>query len=71
MDNFPTRLRQLRLARGLTQGKLAARASLYTSDINRYENGKHMPSSRTLARLAWALDVSVETLVRDQEDERR
>ena len=65
MTTFAERLRALRLERGLTQGRLAARASMYTTAVSAYERGDHVPRGAVLARLAAALDVDVRELVGD------
>ena len=54
-----TRLRELREARGMTQGQLADKAGLHRVALNRLENGKTKPTLRTTARLAAALDVPI------------
>jgi transcriptional regulator with XRE-family HTH domain len=62
---FGRRLRELRLARQLTQEALAEAAgitSTYTSDI---ELGKRAPSLTIVLRLAQALDVDVADLLSD------
>lgn len=65
---FGERLRALRIERGLTIGKLAARASMYTAQVHAYENGKRVPRSKVLAMLAQALDVSREALAGDENE---
>jgi transcriptional regulator with XRE-family HTH domain len=62
---FGRRLRELRLARSLTQEQLAETAgitSTYTSDL---ERGEKVPSLTIVLRLARALDVSVSDLLQD------
>lgn len=51
------RLRQLRLAAGLTQAELARRTGIHRPNIARVEAGRHTPSLETLARLASAIGV--------------
>jgi ribosome-binding protein aMBF1 (putative translation factor) len=46
-----------RAALGLTQAELAARMGTTASVISRIESGQHATSSRTLKRLAEALDA--------------
>jgi putative transcriptional regulator len=65
--NYPTvtifqgdKLRQARAAAGLTQKELADLAGLQRETVNHAENGKHLPGSETLARIAKALDVPME-----------
>lgn len=51
------RLRELRLAAGLTQAELARRTGIHRPNIARVEAGRHTPSLETLARLAGAIGV--------------
>lgn len=57
-------LRRLRTARKLSQGTLADRANLSRVGYRNIETGAAEPKPETLARLARALDVSLEDLVR-------
>jgi DNA-binding XRE family transcriptional regulator len=59
------RLRELRLAAGLTQAELARRTGIHRPNIARVEAGRHTPSLETLARLASAIGVPT-TLVLTQ-----
>lgn len=52
------RLRELRLAAGLTQAELARRTGIHRPNIARVEAGRHTPSLETLSRLAGAIGVS-------------
>lgn len=58
------RIRELRLAAGLTQAELARRTGIHRPNIARVEAGRHTPSLETLARLASAIGVPT-TLVLD------
>lgn len=51
------RLRELRLAAGLTQAELARRTGIHRPNIARVEAGRHTPSLETLARIATAIGV--------------
>jgi len=53
------RLRALRMAAGLTQVELGARADMHKSDISRLERGERAPSLETMAALSEALDLSL------------
>lgn len=62
---FGRRLRELRIARHLTQEALAEAAGItatYTSDL---ERGKRAPSLTIILKLARALDVEVADLLMD------
>ncbi len=58
---MPRRLRQLRLAAGLTLDALALASGSSKSAIVQIEAGKRAPSFELACRLADALGVSVET----------
>ena len=51
------RLRELRLAAGLTQAELARRTGIHRPNIARVEAGRHTPSLETLSRMATAIGV--------------
>ncbi|MEQ8453726.1 MAG: helix-turn-helix transcriptional regulator [Sandaracinaceae bacterium] len=51
------RIRELRLAAGLTQAELARRTGIHRPNIARVEAGRHTPSLETIARLANAIGV--------------
>ncbi|MCS6798519.1 MAG: helix-turn-helix domain-containing protein [Myxococcota bacterium] len=52
------RIRALRLAAGLTQKELAARAGMKRPNLVRVESGRHTPSLDTILRLAAAIGVA-------------
>jgi len=54
----PARLRELRVAAGLTQRQLAARAGVVPGRIGDWERGRFRPEPPSLTRLAGALDVA-------------
>jgi transcriptional regulator with XRE-family HTH domain len=55
----PTRLRELRQARGLSVRGLAKEAEVSTETVYSVEHGRRQPSVRTLSKIAWALGVEV------------
>lgn len=57
-----TRLREARLARGLTQAELAERAGVSRKTINTVENSVFVPSTLLALVLARVLETSVEAL---------
>jgi transcriptional regulator with XRE-family HTH domain len=61
---FGARLRELRLARGLTQAQLAERARSNKPFISNLERGRTTPTLGMLIRLAQALDCRVTDLVK-------
>lgn len=64
--HFGTRLREARLAAGLSQSELEELSGIPKARLSRYENGHVEPSIQTLARLARALNVSEASLLGDQ-----
>jgi transcriptional regulator with XRE-family HTH domain len=58
----PTRLRELRQARGLSIRGLAKEAGVSTETIYSVEHGRRQPSVRTLGKIARALGVEVKDL---------
>jgi len=61
------RLRELRVARALSQEDLAARAGVAASTIVNLEQGKRGAQYVTLRKLAGALGIDPEELVRKEE----
>lgn len=57
-------VQKLRLERGLSQEELAHRAAMHQTYLSGVEGGKRNPSLLVLARLAHALGVDLEVLVR-------
>lgn len=60
------RIRELRLARGLTMEALAKEVGVNRSAVAHWEAGKNSPRERLLKRLAAALGVTVGDLYSEQ-----
>lgn len=60
---FGQRLRELRLARGMSQAELARQAEVTTNYVSRLEGGGAAPGIDLAARLAMALGVPVADLL--------
>ena len=60
-------IREARIRQGLTQEQLASRADMDVKTVRKAEQGKRLDAG-TLARLALALGVNVQSLVRRAED---
>jgi transcriptional regulator with XRE-family HTH domain len=58
----PNRLKALREAKGLSQEQLRKQAGLSQSVITKSENGKNLPGSKALDKLARALDCTIDYL---------
>ena len=63
-NNSP--LARLRLEKGLTQQQLAQKIGCMGKDISRWEHKVCKPGASYLAKLAVALDCSIETLLQDE-----
>lgn len=61
---FGARLREMRIARSLTQPDLAGRVGTSASNISDLERGIKVPTLTTIARLAHALSCNVTELVK-------
>ena len=60
------RIRRIRIAKGITQEKLAEYASISTVYMSHIETESAKPSLSVLVRIAEALDVRVDSLLYDQ-----
>jgi transcriptional regulator with XRE-family HTH domain len=60
---FGARLREMRIARGLTQPEVASRVGTSASNISDLERGIKVPTLTTVARLADALECTASELV--------
>ena len=58
-EDIGRRLREARLAAGLSQSMLERKSGVPKSMLSRYENDHLLPSMRTLRRLATAIGVPV------------
>ena len=54
---------QLRLSQGMTQAQLATKVGCYTTDISRWESGKHKPGIQYIIKLADALGCTIDKIV--------
>lgn len=62
-----TRLKVVRMTKGLRQADLAKQAGVSTALITQIENGRAVPSIRTLQAFARVLNVSLSDLAVDYE----
>jgi transcriptional regulator with XRE-family HTH domain len=60
---FAARLREVRLARGMTQAELARQADVTVSHLSRLESGAAAPGIDLVARLAQSLGTTVADLL--------
>ncbi|PJA02089.1 XRE family transcriptional regulator [bacterium (Candidatus Gribaldobacteria) CG_4_10_14_0_2_um_filter_36_18] len=65
MSNIANNLRKLRKAKGLSQERLARLANVANNTIVKIEAGKNKnPTLNTLKKIAKALEVSVDDLIK-------
>ncbi|SFL04675.1 helix-turn-helix domain-containing protein [Streptomyces pini] len=64
----PDALRRIRLERGLSQNKLAAKVGRPATDISRIERGRGGLSVPALATLARALDAPMDAFIKAADD---
>ena len=68
MENIGPKLKNLRVAKGLTQEELADRSELTKGFISQMENGKTLPSIPTLVDLLQCLGTDLKHFFGDDED---
>ena len=61
--NLGQRIANIRRAKGISQLRLAEMADISKEHLSNLERGNKLPSAKTLAQIASALDVSLDTLV--------
>jgi transcriptional regulator with XRE-family HTH domain len=69
VNDFASRLKQLRKQRELSQVQLAEAVGVHTNHIGRYERGESQASAQALKRLADALGVTTDYLIEGSSDE--
>ena len=63
-EDFRTNLKEIRLFLGMSQGDLAKRTGLTPSAISHFETGQREPLVGNLIKLADALSVTVDRLLK-------
>lgn len=63
MADFSTRLHDIIEARGVTQAWLAQKAQTTEATVSRYMSGVHKPNLDVVARIAKALNVSIDYIM--------
>lgn len=67
-EQLGRRVRQLRLARGMSARDLAARSGLTTAYLSRLENGRLSPTVATLSRLVAAMEETITSLFTGEQE---
>ena len=60
--NIGNNIKEVRLSKGLSQEALAERCKFSNTTLSAYENGRKTPGLATTAKIAKALNVSIERL---------
>lgn len=68
LENFPKKIKQLRLSNNLTQSELADILETTKQAISSYESGKAKPSLHSLIKLSEHFNISLDSLVFDKND---
>lgn len=61
-NNFPTRIKELRISKGLTQKELAETLNISTVSVSSYETGAKTPSLSMVMNIAQKYNVSIDWL---------
>lgn len=69
LENFPEKLKKLRLSNNLTQSQLAEILETTKQAISAYESGKVAPSLNSLIKLSENFNISLDSLVFDNESQ--
>ena len=70
MSNFGENLKKIRIAKSISQGKLAELMSIHATHISRYERNLTIPSIDVVKKLADLLEVSTDDLVYGNTEEK-
>jgi transcriptional regulator with XRE-family HTH domain len=63
LKDFGQRLKELRAAQGLNQTQFAKQVNLTQAAISHFEDGKRIPSSGALQKIAGGLGLSLDELI--------
>lgn len=69
LENFPEKLKKIRLSNNLTQSQLAEILETTKQAISAYESGKVAPSLNSLIKLSENFNISLDSLVFDNESQ--
>lgn len=69
LANIGKKLRDIREREGLTQSQFAKKVKLSQAAISQFEDGKRIPSTKALQKIAAGLDISLDDLLGNQRAE--
>lgn len=70
MKSFGDNLKEERVKKGLSQGKLAELMNMHSAHISRYERNQTVPSVAVVKKFADILEVATDILIYGTEDEK-
>ena len=62
VDNIGKNIRELRIGHGLSQEQLAAKCGFSNTTLSAYENSRKTPNLTTIAKIAKALEITIDRL---------
>ncbi len=65
MATFGQKVRKLRTGHGWSQDKFGEMVGIHGRHVGKYETGKAMPNADTIVKIAQALNVSIDFLLRN------
>jgi transcriptional regulator with XRE-family HTH domain len=68
LKDFGRRLKELRVAQGLNQTQFAKQVNLTQAAISQFEDGKRIPSSSALQKIAIGLGLTLDGLIGSVEE---
>jgi transcriptional regulator with XRE-family HTH domain len=68
IDTIGEAIRRLREQKRMSQKEVAAAIEVDPTQYNRIELGKSMPTLKTIAKIAGALNVSIDKLINEEQD---
>jgi transcriptional regulator with XRE-family HTH domain len=69
-NKFGDNLKKIRIEKNISQQELADAISSHSTHISRYERNMAAPSIDVVKKIGEALDVSIDTLIYGQQDEK-
>lgn len=71
METLGKRIKSLRMSLGLNQAQLADRAGVSKGHISAIKHERYLPAIKTAVKIASALNISMDELVRGERNDKR
>lgn len=68
MTNFSEKLKKLRRDKGWSQDEFGEKIGIHGRHVGKYETSKALPNADTLLKIADVFEVSIDYLLRDEDD---